>query len=358
MVVHTLYYLVADNELEMSAIRDIGKLIFSNVEHNEGHCIIDILVKTKQSILFIHIFKKFYLKELHFKKSENFYAYPVLEKFLQRFNKMEEYLKTETIKILIISGHSCGWYVYGNKSPGYDSKEILYLDDVRHILENNNLYLDAISFDSCFGSNLEVIMELNQVTRFIIASPEYMYWEGICNIEFCQHLSKIKTPADVHSCLKDLVIDLVQRSDSKKEPLSLSLIDNEKFSKILEMIKKVKFVQDDFMKKDVIDKCSIWIKECSHGGTCDPNECEVFYDLYNVIQHIAEKDPNRINFREFSEIYKKSVDYSQNQYFKGVVSNGIDISLAFADIFLIKKMSYIKTFKRLKAYEHVINSNK
>ena len=66
---------------------------------------------------------------------------------------------------------------------------------------------------------------------------------------------------------------------------------------------------------------------------------------------IRIKNKSQIDFAEFSKIFKDSVYFRQSKYFKGVESNGVDLSLGFVDVFLIKKMNYIKTFKRLNAYK-------
>ena len=344
-ITHTIYYVIADNDLELCAVRDVGKLMFSNVEHGNNKCIIDILIKTKKSIIFIHIFNKMHIKELRFKKDNFFYSIQLLNKLISRYNLIEQKFNIDTHKILIISGHNCGWYIYGINE--HTDKDILYLDNLRKCLEENNIYLDAICFDSCFGSNMEVIMEFNHVSEYIVASPEYMYFEGICSIDFCKYLSNIKSIKDIENALIKLISDLMNRSNEKKEPLSLSLINNRKFKKIIDIIKNINFVYEDFTKKNVIDKCHIWLKNCEH---CDPNECEIFYDLYNTIKDMTKNNKMKnINFAEFSKIFNDSIYYKQNKYFKGVISNGIDISLSFVDVFLIKKMNYIKTFKRLIA---------
>ena len=277
-ITHTIYYVIADNDLELCAIRDMGKLMFSNVEHGNNKCIIDILVKTKKSIIFMHIYNKMHIKELQFKYDSTFYSVKLLDKIINRYNLIEKKLNIDTKKILIISGHNCGWYIYGIND--HTDKDILYLDNLRRSIENNNIYLDALCFDSCFGSNMEVIMEFNHISEYIVASPEYMYFEGICSIDFCKYLSNIKSMKDIENALKLLISDLVKRSNDKKEPLSLSLINNKKFKKIIDFVKSIKFELNDFTKQNVIDKCHIWLKNCEH---CDPNECEIFYDLYNTI---------------------------------------------------------------------------
>jgi hypothetical protein len=326
MITHIIHYILADNDLDISAIKDISKLI------SDKRCVLDILVLVKTSALFLHIDKHVHIKEIKMEDHSDFYSLSFLKKLVARYNLVEKNIgKTE--KILMFSGHGSGWFLHGG-TASFGDKQIVHMNDIRKALELNNIMIDIICFDCCFSAGTEIIYELMDRVKFIIASQEYMYWEGICSSKLCELTKSLWQKS------QKIADDFMHRSTNTQESSTITIIDVEKFRPLLMQLLET-LAPEDFRAENIVDTCEIWMKDCPK---CDPRECNIFYDLFSTALIHGVDD-------EFKKRYRESVQFQKNKYFEPKLNtSGINISPAFLDVRLIKKPLYAKTYRKLRIF--------
>ncbi len=342
---HVIYYLIADNDNDVSAVRDIGKLMFSHVEYgftkeqavvDSARCIFDIVMLTQRSIIFIHFNTRVFIKEISLSDPLLFYDRQFIEKVVSRFALIEQSTGMQTNKVLIISGHGSGWYMHGGKHD-HSMRQIFHFDDLAAALRATRAKVDVLCLDACFCSGIEVIYELVGSVAYMVAPQEYMYWEGICSMEFCRYFAE---GGSIWDKVNKLTADFVRRSAGKSEPTCLTVINVDGIAPMIDAALRLDWKPADFMVEYVSDSCEIWMKDCK---TCGSDECDMLFDFYYTVRaKLPEAERSA-----FDESYGKCVAFHRGPYFTDKLKmSGINFSKAIID--MPAKPMYRDTYKRLR----------
>jgi hypothetical protein len=347
---HIVEYIFAKIDLEQWTYQDIYKLLSSTYENS--NCIIDVMIYTKSYAAFIHIENgKHEIVEI---SPQSFFNEKTFQNFIEIVKKNQAKNQTKYHKlnsIFVFGGHCNGWKCY---TDDYTVDfEMIYNTFIK-----NNMKWNAICFDCCYTSTLELLYQFHDITDYIIAHQSYVYGNGFNT----KNLSKIFDNNDIENdkensitFLEKLIIlsmDYLVRTIDENEYSNFTIINTYFFKDFLKLFKEnYKAIQDIIGNKkskiflsDVCNKCitdidfDIFINsnsiEYQNENYSDYNN---MLDLYSIIKLFDNK--------KMIELFKKSVFYKENdlqkdeKYFnKNMKLNGINIIIIPPTNFSKKKV--------------------
>ncbi len=323
--IHIIEYIFADSDIEEGAYRDLFKIFSSNSNssnsrntNNEKNCIYDIMLKTNKDACFIHIENNNY----HIDHFDNnlFFNNEQFQKFIKiikNTQKQIESSKNNYESIFVFSGHCNGWSCYSGKK-NVDMKSI------RELFIKNNMMFDLICFDGCYSATLDLIYQFTDLSKFIIGHQPYISYEGFNCKSLCNILNN---NLDFKEKLIHLAKDFLERSLSEKDNTSITIIECDKFNKLIDLYKKNyleirKLIISKEAREFITDLCTPELLKCSDeniDGSCNVI-CDNMIDMLKLLK--LYNNPEMLELYNQSVFYKTNKLTIDNKYFKSWMRYG------------------------------------
>ena len=353
--IHIIEYIFTDSDIDEGAYRDLFKIFSSNSNSNSKdnsngrNCIYDIMMKTNKDSCFIHIENNNYQID-HF-NNNLFYNDNQFRKFIKIIKNTQTKFqsnKSNYESIFVFSGHCNGWTCYSGK-------QIINMKSIRDIFLKNNMMFDLICFDGCYSSTLDLIYQFTDLSKFIIGHQPYINYEGFNCKSLC---SILNNNLEFKNKLKHLAKDFIDRSISEKDNTSITIIECDKFNKMIDLYKKNyleirKLIISKEAREFITDLCTKELLKCSDeniDGSCNVI-CDNMIDMLKLLK--------LYNNQEMLDLYNQSVFYKtnkltvDNKYFKSWMRyGGINVLINKDN----KKID--KDYKNLRFYTEFYKNNK
>jgi hypothetical protein len=215
-------FISSDKDLENVTNRDINKLISSALKITNVEFAVDmnILIDMPNLKRLINI-SLIPGKQNATISFENIKSSPDKLKLL---NKIANYNTNEKYKykVFINYGHCSGIASLHTKRIPITMKKFK---------QEFNTFYDVIIFDCCYMGNVYTIRHTRDIAKYLVASMEYLYWDGIIGgprfLEYFVLSNKVLDP------FKKLLNDYKSMNSLQNEPTSYTIVDMS-YGKIIE----------------------------------------------------------------------------------------------------------------------------
>lgn len=238
---------------------------------------------------------------------------------------------------LILWSHGTGWLpngVYGNlkefRSFGKDKDGEMEIEDLAESIPEN---LDFIIFDACLMSGIEVLYQLRNKTKIIIASPTEILVAGF---PYEKIIPFLLTQQPNFGEIASLYMKYYKNKNDNLQSASISVIDTKQLEQLASLV-KISIKEETNLicpNRDIIQRY-------------DSGEPALLFDFEDYIKHTISNDNNLIALRKHiskTVIYNDFTPYFLDE-FSIEKSCGINIYIPFANDTLYEKYRLLDWYK-------------
>lgn len=298
-------YMIGDNNLDYYAVSNLNEMEEALELDGSVYVYIDRAknAKVKHPIMYKVVYDNSKLI-----KSQIEYVYPernsadssnfrlILNDVIAIANK-----RNETLNGVILWSHGSAWLPKGNRltsNRGQEDFRSFGLDEGESPSEGEEmdiiglskslegLHFDYLIFDACFMGSMEVVYELKDNFKYIIASPTEILASGLPYKEILPLLFKDKID---YRKICDIFIEKYNRQKGILKSASISLVETERLEGFARLIK------DSFTKKS-IDKA------LKKGVQYELSNSMILFDIGTFIEEIEDPIQKKKVVDEFTRI--------------------------------------------------------
>ncbi len=327
-----LVYMAADNSLYRNANSDIDEMLA--VEIPSGYNLLVYMDTPNNNPSLLKI-KKGKIDTLNQYGAQNSASKQVLKSIIDETFSL---FPAESYGLVLWS-HGTGWLPEGVydyiketnvRSFGKDKSKEMEITDLAEAIPGN---LDFIIFDACLMSGIEVLYQLRNKTKIIIASPTETLVAGF---PYENTIPVLLTPHPNYIEIASLFMEYYKNRDGKLRSASIAVIDTKELEPLANLVKNT-----------VKDKANLVCPNREFIQRYDTREPALLFDFEDYLEHIISNESYLAALRK--QISKAVIYNDFTPYFLDEISiersSGIGIYIPFADDALFEQYSLLDWYK-------------
>jgi len=327
-----LIYMAADNSLYRNANSDINEMLAVEIS-NEYNLL--VYIDTPNDNPYLLKIKKGKIDTLKQYTSQNSASKQVLESVI---NETFSLFPAESYGLILWS-HGTGWLPEGVydyiketnvRSFGKDKSKEMEITDLAEAIPEN---LDFIIFDACLMSGIEVLYQLRNKTKIIIASPTETLVAGF---PYENIIPILLTPRPNYIEIASAFMEYYRNKDGKLQSASIAVIDAKELKSLANLVKNT-------MK----DKANLACPNRELIQRYDTREPALLFDFEDYLEHLISNESYLTALRKQiskAVIYNDFTPYFLDE-FSIEKSSGIGIYIPFANDALFEQYSLLDWYK-------------
>lgn len=325
-----LIYMAADNNLHRSAVRDIDEMLAAEIPSSYNLIVYIDTPHDNPYLLKIQNGKIDTIKQYKPQSS--------VSKYVLRSIIDETFLLFPAESYgLILWSHGTGWLpngVYDNfkrsRSFGLSKDGEMEIIDLAEAIPEN---LDFIIFDACLMSSIEVLYQLRNKAKIIIASPTEVL---IAGFPYKETIPLLMMPKPNYGEIALTYMEYYKNRNGRLQSASISIVDAGQLEQLA-----------DLLRKSLDKKVNFTCPNREYIQRYDTGEPALFFDFEEYLKHIISDENDLTALRKH---ISKTVIYNDfTPYFLDEISIekscGISIYIPFEDDVLYEHYRLLDWYK-------------
>jgi len=325
-----LVYMAADNNLYRQTRNDINEMLNVSIP-NEYNLL--VYIDTPNNNPYLLKIRKGKIDTLKQYAPQNSASKQILKSVIE---ETFSWFPAESYGLILWS-HGTGWLPNGvyndlkkTRSFGKDIGEEMEIEDLANALPEN---LDFIIFDACLMSGIEVLYQLRNKAKIIIASPTETLATGF---PYEKTIPFLILPKPNYAEIASSYMEYYKNISNNLQSASIAIIDTRQLE-----------VLADLVKKAIKEEANLVCPNREFIQRYDSKDPALFFDFEDYIEHIIS---NKNNLMAFKKQVSKTVIYNDfTPYFLDEFSIekscGIGIYIPFENDVLFGQYSSLEWYK-------------